>query len=123
MKDFMQNVAVVMLDGMMSILFLWQVGLVLNGLQITDIVVGGPAYTCKQLDRGDLILKVDGKDVTLQGSRDALIGCDLPGSSVTITVQKGSGPHQVLMSMFAGRDQRPTSATCMHGTRKREGTK
>ena len=94
-----------------------------HGNAITYVIDGGPAERCKQLDRGDLILKVDGKDVTLEGSRDALIGCDLPGSSVTITVQKGSGPHQVLMSMFAGRDQRPTSATCMHGTRKREGTK
>jgi len=30
----------------------------LNDLTVDNLVVGGPAYTCKQLDRGDVILRV-----------------------------------------------------------------
>lgn len=45
-----------------------QVGIMLNDLTIDNMVVGGPAYKCKQLDRGDTILRVDGVEVLVPAS-------------------------------------------------------
>ena len=42
-------------------------------LTIDIMVEGGPAFRCKQLDHGDVILKVDGEDVTLESCPQALI--------------------------------------------------
>ena len=75
----------------------------LNELTINNMVEGGPAFNCRQLDKGDIILKVDGEEVTLESCPEALIGSDMPGSSVTVTVQKGSGPHQVYMLAIDAR--------------------
>jgi hypothetical protein len=36
-----------------------QVGLLLQGCTIESMIVGGPAYNSRQLERGDVILKVD----------------------------------------------------------------
>ena len=71
----------------------------LHGNAIDIMVEGGPAFRCKQLDHGDVILKVDGEDVTLESCPQALIGCDIPGSLVAVTVRKGSGPNQVWHTM------------------------
>jgi len=62
---------------------------------IEHIVVGGPAHHCRQLDKGDIILKVDGDEMTLESCPVALIGCDIPGTLVTLTVQKESGLEKV----------------------------
>jgi C-terminal processing protease CtpA/Prc len=70
-------------------------GILLNELTIDIMVEGGPAFRCKQLDHGDVILRVDGEEVTLESCPQALIGCDIPGSVVTVTVRKGIGPNQV----------------------------
>jgi C-terminal processing protease CtpA/Prc len=69
--------------------------MMLHGNTIDIMVEGGPAFRCKQLDHGDFILRVDGEEVTLESCPQALIGCDIPGSVVTVTVRKGSGPNQV----------------------------
>ena len=69
------------------------VGLMLNDLCIYNMVIGGPAYKCKQLEVGDEIVKVDGVKVSTDRFDDfqkALIGSDVPGSSVSITVRKPS---------------------------------
>ena len=75
----------------------------LNGRTINNLAEGGPAYKSKQLDKGDVILRVDGHDVTLESCPDALVGNDVPGSSVTLTVQKGSGPDEVHGIVCLGR--------------------
>lgn len=67
----------------------------LNGLTINNMVEGGPAYKSKQLEKGDIILSVDGQDVTLESCPDALIGNDVPGSMVTMTVQTGGCSDKV----------------------------
>jgi hypothetical protein len=54
------------------------VGLVTQGLVVENMVVGGPAYTCAELDRGDIVTKVDGIDVTEETFPRAVIGVDLP---------------------------------------------
>ena len=37
---------------------------------------------------GDIIIKIDGKDATMENYEMSLLGCDVPGSKVLITVQK-----------------------------------
>ena len=48
--------------------------------------MGGPAYNCQQLSKGDILLKVDDEPVHLDSFHDKLVGCDVPGSSVKLTV-------------------------------------
>ena len=61
----------------------------LNDLIIDNMVIGGPAYKCKQLDKGDKIIKVDGYDVDENNFQKILLGDDIPGSPVILTVLKG----------------------------------
>jgi C-terminal processing protease CtpA/Prc len=70
------------------------VGIMLQDLTIDNLVVGGPAYRCKQLDKGDVILRVDGVEVVLETIQQQITGTDLPGSEVTLTVMKGEGALQ-----------------------------
>jgi len=61
-----------------------------KGSHIESMVVGGPAFNSQQLDRGDELILVDGQTVT-EGNRNLLlIGGDVPGSQVTLTVRKPS---------------------------------
>ena len=46
----------------------------------------GPAYNCQRLSRGDVLLKVDDEPVDLHDFHDRLIGGDVPGSMVKLTV-------------------------------------
>lgn len=46
----------------------------------------GPAYNCQRLSRGDVLLKVDDEPVDLYDFHERLIGCDVPGSMVKLTV-------------------------------------
>ena len=52
--------------------------------------MGGPAYNSRQIDRGDVILKIDGKRATGENIKELLVGEDIPGSSLIITLAKGS---------------------------------
>ena len=54
----------------------------------------GPAYNTKALDKGDVIVAVDSAVVDLDSLHDALIGSDVPGSSVTLRVMKKGLPHE-----------------------------
>ena len=67
-----------------------QVGVMFRGNIIESMVVGGPAFNCQQLDRGDELLLVDGEVVTDANRNTLLIGKDIPGSAVTLTVKKAS---------------------------------
>ena len=69
-----------------------QVGIIIHGTTIETTVMGGPAYNSKQIDPGDVILRVDGENATADNIKDLLVGEDLPGSSVTIALAKG-GPQ------------------------------
>jgi C-terminal processing protease CtpA/Prc len=75
---------------------MWQVGIMLNDLIIDNMVIGGPAYKCKQLDKGDKIIKVDGYDVDENNFQKILLGDDIPGSSVILTVLKGGSDEVCL---------------------------
>ena len=60
-------------------------------------VIGGPAYNCQLLERGDVILKIDSVEVDEDTLLTYLIGNDVPGSKVTITVMKAN--HKVCTSL------------------------
>lgn len=64
-------------------------GMIMYGVTIDSLLLGGPAAACPALDRGDTVLKVDGKDVIDSSFLEALRGSDQPGSMVTLTIMKG----------------------------------
>ena len=69
-----------------------KIGLMLNDFTVNHVVVGSPAYYCKHLSVGDTILQVDGKTFDLQSYQqfqDAVIGSDVPGTLVELTLMKG----------------------------------
>ena len=68
-----------------------QLGLLLKDTLIDHLVVGGPAAQSKLLHQGDKILRVDGIAVTKDNILRHLIGSDIPGSTVCITVAKLKG--------------------------------
>ena len=69
----------------------------LNGVKVENMVIGGPAYNCQQLTKGDEIVSVDGTSVTKDTVLRALIGSDQPGSSVRIKVEKADGSESEIM--------------------------
>lgn len=68
-------------------------GMMLVGNTVDNMVVGGPAYNSQKLNKGDVLLKVD--DVEVDGERlhDMLIGQDVPGSFLNLTVRDAGSGH------------------------------
>jgi hypothetical protein len=64
----------------------WQVGVMLLGTQVKNCLIGGPAFG--RLQKGDVIVKIDGRDVNEHNILPYLLGSDVPGSQVMITVQR-----------------------------------
>ena len=107
-----------------------QVGIMLNGCVIDNMVIGtsasqfwtcsspckgfatsnrglggtgGPAYNSGQLERGDLILEVDRTPVTSDNVHEMLLGSDVPGTHFTMKVKKESraGVKEVQLTRMA----------------------
>ena len=53
------------------------------------VLCAGPAYNSKQLDKGDVVVEIDGKPVTNDNLSQLLVGSDIAGTAVTISVRKG----------------------------------
>lgn len=66
-----------------------QLGFALSGSTVSEISIGGPAYTSRQLSVGDVILEVDNIQATEANINHLLRGCDVPGSPVMIMAAKG----------------------------------
>jgi len=62
----------------------------LLGCVIDNMVVGGPAYTSQKLDKGDVIVKIDGKDVNQDTLLPRLIGSDQPGKQTLPSPTSGA---------------------------------
>ena len=60
----------------------------LNGVAVDKLFAGGPAFCSQKVSHGDVVLKVDGEDVSRDNVIDAIIGNDEPGSIVNITLKK-----------------------------------
>lgn len=69
-------------------------GVLLNRCKIDRMALGGPAWKSKALKVGDEIVKVDGVKADPANIHTLLIGDDVPGSSVSITI-KGDGWHGI----------------------------
>jgi len=67
------------------------VGIMLNDCVVDNLVVGGPAFNSRQIQPGDSILKIDGKAVSPDNILTHLVGPDIPGSTVILTVSKKGG--------------------------------
>jgi hypothetical protein len=63
-----------------------QLGVMLLGTQVKNCLIGGPAFG--HLQKGDLIVKIDGNEVNDDNILPFLLGSDIPGSQVIITVQR-----------------------------------
>ena len=74
-----------------------QVGLVLNGIEIVNTVLGGPAFTSMMLGPGDVLIAIDGKITSEHTVENMLIGCNIAGSLVTLTVAKGGSEVNSLL--------------------------
>ena len=75
----------------------------LSGTTIVDTVPGGPGFNSRQLVPGDVILKIDGVSVTASNISTALIGNDITGTPVVLSVAKGGLEVYVLtLSEFSG---------------------
>ena len=61
----------------------------MNGLNIDNMVVGGPAYNSGQLQQNDVIIQIDGIPVSVENVHMSLLGSDIPGSTVTLMVRRG----------------------------------
>ena len=66
------------------------IGITLKGTAIASLCIGSPAYLSGQLEKGDIITHIDGVLVDDKTIVTAVIGADLPGSMVNITVEKKS---------------------------------
>jgi len=75
------------------------VGLMLNDLTIHRMVVGGPAFTSRQLQLGDRVVSVDGSAVGLDDYEAALVGSDIPGTEVILTVHRESEDAEIDVSL------------------------
>jgi C-terminal processing protease CtpA/Prc len=64
----------------------------LSGTVIDNMVMGGPAYNSDKLCKGDVILEVENKPVTAESVHDALLGNDLPGTTLKIKVKRIGDP-------------------------------
>jgi len=82
------------------------VGIMLTGCKIDNLLIGGPACNSAQLDKGDVILTIDGISVLDDNIHDLLVGEDLPGSTVRIGVQKvrTNQIHEVSMVRVASSE-------------------
>jgi S1-C subfamily serine protease len=58
---------------------------------VDNLVVGGPAYNSRQLHHGDVIVKVDGIPITASNIHEVMVGDDVPGAPVVVSVARG-GP-------------------------------
>ena len=74
-----------------------QIGVILNGNTVIDTVVGGPGYNSRQLTPGDVILKIDGIPVSPSNINSAMVGRDMPGAPVILTIAKGGLEVRLLL--------------------------
>jgi hypothetical protein len=66
-----------------------------HGHVIPHYAWAGPAYNSRQLDKGDLVVEIDGQGVG-DNLTKLLVGSDVAGTPVTLTVKKGgnTGPKK-----------------------------
>jgi S1-C subfamily serine protease len=71
------------------------------GLIVTSILPTGPA-SAAGLEAGDIVMKVDGADVSSEGEMDAAVAAAGAGETITLTVVRGRQSGDVEVEV-AGR--------------------
>jgi C-terminal processing protease CtpA/Prc len=74
------------------------VGLMLEDGVITNMLVGAPAAMSKKFQKGDKVVAVDGRPTQPGQIVPLLVGEDVPGTTVNITVQRG--PQQIMATLM-----------------------
>eukprot|EP00960_Hanusia_phi_P049637 759683-Hanusia_phi.AAC.7 len=64
------------------------VGIMLHDCTVEGMVMGGPAFLSKEIDKGDVIVKIDNKHTSPETILNDLVGSDLPGSTVLLHLLK-----------------------------------
>lgn len=70
----------------------------IDGIMVREIIAGGPADKTKELQVNDILLSVDGTNITnlpFRAVLDQLRG--LPGSEVTLHIRRGEKCHKVVL--------------------------
>jgi hypothetical protein len=69
--------------------FITTIGLrIYHGQKVDYVVPGGPAHLSNMLQRNDEVIAVDGMEVFPDTIQDSIVGNDVDGSMVTLTVRK-----------------------------------
>jgi C-terminal processing protease CtpA/Prc len=62
-----------------------------SGMTVDNMIIGGPAFNSKLLERGDVICQIDRIPVVMDELQQSLLGSDVPSSTVVLTVRKKTG--------------------------------
>ncbi len=62
-----------------------------SGMTVDNMIIGGPAFNSKLLERGDVICQIDRTPVIMDELQQSLLGSDVPSSTVVLTVRKKTG--------------------------------
>ncbi len=62
-----------------------------SGMTVDNMIIGGPAYNSKLLERGDVICQIDRTPVIMDDLQQSLHGSDVPNSTVVLSVRKKTG--------------------------------
>jgi hypothetical protein len=82
------------------------VGIMLHGTKIENTLVGGPSFGL--LEKGDVIICIDGEHVTGDNVSEKLRGCDIPGTEVLVTVERCGNPSPISVKSRSDFDQLDT---------------
>jgi len=64
------------------------IGLMVKSNVVDNILTGSPAALSKKFMKGDVVVQIDGAPVNNKNLIDLLIGCDIPGTIVTVKVMR-----------------------------------
>jgi hypothetical protein len=82
-----------------------QVGIMFSGIgQVESVMIGSPAYLSGKVQRGDFIVEVDGKSVSGSTVLSAIIGEDIPGSYLTLTLKRDGNMVYVTLKRIPTAD-------------------
>ena len=70
------------------------VGIMVKDNVVDNVMTGAPASHCKQIQKGDVVVEIDGTPVTPKNIIELLVGDDVPGTSVTLKLARNSRSDQ-----------------------------
>ena len=70
---------------------------------VDNVMTGAPASHCKQIQKGDVVVEIDGTPVTPKNIIELLVGNDVPGSSVTLKLARNSRSDQRTLQVVLKR--------------------